>query len=77
MKKNKYWIQEALKNHKKGSLHRQLGIPQNKTLPKKTLAGIAKTKIGNKFRGRTVTSLLKKRVVLARTLSSFKRRKNK
>lgn len=34
------WIQKAVKN--KGSLHKELGIPQDKKIPAKTLAKAAK-----------------------------------
>lgn len=29
----KRWIQRALKKHKKGALHRQLGVPEGETIP--------------------------------------------
>ena len=29
----KRWIQHALRKHKKGALHRQLGIPEDETIP--------------------------------------------
>ncbi|VVB55253.1 Uncharacterised protein [uncultured archaeon] len=29
----KRWIQRALHKHKKGALHRQLGIPEGETIP--------------------------------------------
>jgi len=61
----KKWMQKAFKKHKKGSLHRQLGIPQDKTIPVKTLRDIKNTTIGKKSHGKKVTTLLKRRVVLA------------
>lgn len=73
MKTQKKWIQCATKRNK-GALHRQLNIPQSKSIPKKTLEGIAKTSVGKKFRGKTVTTLLKRRVVLAQTLSKLSKR---
>jgi hypothetical protein len=55
------WIQDATTNKTKGALHRQLGIPQSKTIPKKLLRDIVETPIGNRSHGKTVTPLLKKR----------------
>jgi hypothetical protein len=63
--KKEKWIQKASKTHSKGSLHRQLGIPQNQKIPRKLLRDIKGTDIGKKSHGCTVTSLLKKRVVFA------------
>lgn len=68
----KKWIQQASSQHTKGALHRQLGIPQDKTIPKKTLHDIVKTPIGNKSHGHKVTPLLKKRANFA--LNAQKRR---
>jgi hypothetical protein len=31
--RKKRWIQRALHKHKKGALHRQLGIPEGETIP--------------------------------------------
>lgn len=61
MTKPEKWIQQAVDPHKKGTLHRQLGIPQSKTIPKKTLQAVVKTEIGKSSHGVTVTPLLKKR----------------
>jgi hypothetical protein len=36
-KKPKRWIKKALKKHKKGALHRQLGIPLNQKIPMSVL----------------------------------------
>lgn len=36
-KSSKRWIQGALKAHKRGALHRQLGIPEGQTIPLATL----------------------------------------
>lgn len=41
-KKNKRWIQGALKKHRRGALHRQLGIPEGETIPLKRLESAAK-----------------------------------
>lgn len=55
------WIQKASKKHTKGALHKQLGITQEKTIPKKLLRDIVKTPIGQKSHGVTVTKLVKAR----------------
>ena len=59
------WIQNATNPQKKGSLHRQLGIPQDTIIPKKTLRDIVNTDIGKHSHGHTVTPLLKKRANFA------------
>jgi hypothetical protein len=55
------WIQNATSESKKGSLHRQLGIPQGQNIPKKILHDIVDTEIGKKSHGVTVTKLVKSR----------------
>jgi hypothetical protein len=70
-KKDK-WIQKAFSGHNKGALHRQLGIPQDKTIGKAKLRKIVATPIGKKAYGHTVTRLLKARSNLA--LNANKRR---
>ena len=62
-RKPQRWIQGAAP--KPGALHRQLGYSQGEKLPEGLLNEIYHTPIGNKARGRTVTPLLKKRVVFA------------
>lgn len=61
---------------KKGALRKQLGIREGRTIPDGLLNKIAETPIGNhvSYNGRsfTVTQLLKKRAVLARTYRGFK-----
>jgi hypothetical protein len=69
----KKWIQAAMKGHKKGALHRQLGVPLDKTIPKKKLKKIVATPIGNKVGARKVTRLLKSRSLFA--LNAQKRRR--
>ncbi len=54
------WIQEAIGN--KGSLHKALGVSENKKIPEKKLEKAEHSK----------NPLTKKRAVLARTLKSFK-----
>lgn len=53
------WIQKAIK--KPGALHRELGVPEGEKIPAKKLAKAAKSK----------SSLLRKRVALAKTLSKL------
>lgn len=38
----KRWIQRALRKHKKGALHRQLGIPEGEVIPLALLRDAAK-----------------------------------
>ena len=57
----KKWINEVSKDLKKGALHKQLGVPATKTIPKKTLQDIVKTEMGHKSHGITVTKLVKQR----------------
>ena len=76
----KKWIQKAIGKHKRGSLHKQLGVPMTKTIPKTLLAKIKASPIGqtvknpskNGKRRIKVTRLLKKRAVLAYTLRKLK-----
>jgi hypothetical protein len=65
-RKNKRWIQRAFKKHKRGALHKQLGIPLSKTIPIKTLE-IAAKKLG----------VLGRRARLALNLRRMQRRKKK
>lgn len=61
------WMQQAFSRNK-GALHRQLGIPENKTIPMSTLLRAAKSK----------NKLLKKRAIaamIARRIAS-KRKKS-
>jgi len=63
-------------NLKKGALRRQLGIHEGRKIPMGLLDKIASTEIGRTvhYNGKsfTVTNLLKKRAVLARTYRGFK-----
>ena len=61
----KKWINEVSIDLKKGALHKQLGVPATKTIPKKTLQDIVKTEMGQKSHGVTVTKLVKQRSVFA------------
>lgn len=76
----KYWIHDAVKAHKKGTLHRQLKVPMDKKIPKRLLSKIKGAEIGKTVRNPSkvgkrrvkVTGLLKKRAVLAHTLRGLK-----
>ncbi len=63
-------------NIKKGALRRQLGIHEGKKIPYGLLDKLASTELGKTvhYSGKsfTVTPLLKKRAVLARTYRGFK-----
>ena len=65
------WIGEA--EPKKGALHKQLGYATSQDIPKGLLNEIYNTSVGNKVRGHTVTTLLKRRVVFA--VNAQKRRR--
>ena len=67
------WIQNASNPAKEGSLHKQLNVPKNETIPKKILYDIEKTDVGKKSHGITVTPLIKHRVQFA--INVQKRRK--
>jgi hypothetical protein len=41
-RRSKRWIQRALHKHKKGALHRQLGIPEGEIIPLSLLRDAAK-----------------------------------
>ena len=58
------WIHKAIK--KPGALHKQLGVPEGKTIPKKKIAAAAKQggKLGQRAR-------------LAETLAGFKKPRKK
>ena len=63
----KYWVREAFKGHKRGALHRQLGVPLDRRIGKKLLTKIKNTPLhqGKTVRGHRVTRLMKKRAVAA------------
>lgn len=63
-KKNRQWIQGALKKHKRGALHRQLGIPVGKRIPLRTLENAAEK-----------PGLLGKRARLALNLRKIRRKR--
>jgi len=64
----KRWIQHALAKHKKGALHRQLGIPLDEKIPVALLREAAKepngTGVGHRAR-------------LALTLRKYRKRKHR
>lgn len=57
------WIKKAIKHP--GALHKELGVPAGKNIPKKKLAKAAKSK----------NPKLKKRAVLAETLGKIRKKK--
>lgn len=59
--KPKKWIQKAINPATKGSLHKTLGIPQDKKIPEKKLEKAAHSK----------NALTRKRANLAETLRKF------
>jgi hypothetical protein len=81
MARKQKWIQQALRKQKKGSLSRQLGIPEEKNIPVTLLNKIKAADIGDTVKnpcetGKSrvkVTRLLKKRAVLASTLNGPKK----
>lgn len=71
----KYWIQGAIK--RKGALRRQLKTKAGKKIPAEVLRRLATAEIGEKVKvngTKTVTSQLKKRAVLARTLRGLRKK---
>lgn len=58
------WIGKAMKPEKKGALHKELKIPEDKKIPEKVLEKTEKSK--------DIT--LKKRATVAQTLKSFKKK---
>jgi len=80
MARKEKWIQKAIKE--KGALHRQLGIPKNKKIPKTLLDKIIEAKAGDTITNPTktgkrrikVTRELERRAILARTLREMNRR---
>lgn len=69
----KKWIQQAGDHKHKGSLHRQLQVPQKERIPKSFLKKIQAAKTGEKIKNPTktgkrsveVTTLLKRRTAFA------------
>ncbi len=62
------WIQNALSKHKKGALHRQLGIPLDEKIPIALLREAAKEPNGSE---------IGHRARLALTLRGFNKRKHR
>lgn len=58
---------------KGGALHRQLGVPEDKTIPKGLMTALRKAKVGDVVQGHKVTALMKKRVNFAFTLMGKKK----
>lgn len=73
------WIRCALKNHKKGSLHRMLHVPASQKIPDKDIKKVMGADIGDEIMEEgeevTVTRLVKQRAGLARTLRGFHKKK--
>ena len=77
------FIQKALSKHKKGALHKQLGIIPWHTIDKQLLVDIKNANINSYIRPSEyqhadsgdvkVTRLLKKRAILALTLKNIRR----
>ena len=63
-KSSKRWIQRALKKHKRGALHKQMGIPAEEVIPLRKLESAAKK-----------PGLLGKRARLALNLRKIRRKK--
>ena len=82
-KKKKNWIQKAIKHP--GALHKHLGIPLDKKIPKILLKEIKRAEVGEVIENPTktgkrrikVTETLKKEAVLALTLREFHKRLRK
>jgi hypothetical protein len=84
-KKVDYWIPDAVKNHKEGSLHKMLEVPQSETLPFTLVDKGCHTPIGKTFKNPTqtgkkkvkVTKLVKQRSCLALTLKRMGKKRKK
>lgn len=70
-----YWVKNV--HPKKCALHKHIGKKCGEPISTKTLQGIVETPVGNKFRGRTVTPLLKRRANFALVARSFKHPKRR
>ena len=62
--KPKKWIQKVVKKMDKGALHRELGVPEGKKIPKSKLNKAAKSK----------NPTLKKRAILAQNMQKRKKK---
>lgn len=73
-KKGEKWIQDT--KMKKGALHKQLGYEEDEQIPagviKKIVDGEVGSKVKIKGEEKTITSLMKKRASLAKTLKKLK-----
>jgi len=75
--KKKKWIQST--GLKKGALSRQLGIPEEKNIPKTLLDEIIQAKAGDRIKNPTkigkksfkVTRLMERRAIMARNLKAI------
>jgi len=66
---------------KVGALHRQLGVPKGKKIGKANINRLAKVEIGKMFKwkggSKKMTALLKKRVTLAKSFQTMRKRGKK
>jgi hypothetical protein len=78
-KKSKRWIQSAIKEP--GALRRQLGIKEGETIPARVLEKIQSAETGETIsvdgKRVKVTTKLKRRAALAKTLKKLSKRKKK
>ena len=83
--KKDYWIPKSVNKHKKGSLHRMMGVPKSEPIPFMLVNEACETPIGEKYKNPTqtgkksgkVTPLLKKRACWGRTLKRISRKNKK
>ena len=63
MAKDNKWISKAIKPQSKGALHRALGVPEGKTIPKSKIKAAAKRsgKVGKEARLAETLSKLRKK----------------
>jgi hypothetical protein len=68
IKKPDYWIPVSVRKHKKGSLHRMLGVPKGKKIPFTMLEKIRQTPIGETIKN--PVELGKDRIKVTRKLKA-------
>lgn len=61
-KKEEYWIPRSVNEHKKGSLHRMVGVPASEPIPFTFLQEIVDTPIGEHAKNPTQTGIKKIKV---------------
>lgn len=73
---SKYWIQSALAKHKKGALHRDLGVPQDDPIPRELI--IEAIEHPERFKATPVAQLrLQRRARLALRLRGFAKKRRR